>query len=299
MATDTKLLVPLDGSKLAEHALAYVPVLMPLGITHVEIVSALDEDAAHGIGGRDTAERLRNLLGAYHEKLVADLRLQTGLEVTSRTLAGPAAVAIIDYCAASKPRYVVIATHGASGLTRWRVGSVAARVIRAVDCATLVVGPKAVEKEAYLEERVLPRFKAVLVPLDGSPLAEQALPVASNFVAAFGARLHLVGVASVDAMGLDAAWAGVSPQLEAGLAQETGRYLERIAAETPRLGSPALAVRFGSPAQALSQYVTDNAIDLVVMTAHGRGGFLRDTLGSTTDRMLGGDAPVLVVRSRL
>jgi nucleotide-binding universal stress UspA family protein len=60
----------------------------------------------------------------------------------------------------------------------------------------------------------------------------------------------------------------------------------------------ATAVPAGPIAEQLSSYEQENAIDLVVMTSHGRGGLLRSVLGSVTDRMLHGPAPVLVVRAK-
>ena len=80
------------------------------------------------------------------------------------------------------------------------------------------------------------------------------------------------------------------------LVNDAGRYLDGVKERTPGLASASFAVRIGDTAQALSDYLTENLIDLVIMTSHGRGGFLRTALGSTTDRMLGGDAPVLIVR---
>jgi nucleotide-binding universal stress UspA family protein len=57
-------------------------------------------------------------------------------------------------------------------------------------------------------------------------------------------------------------------------------------------------VLVGGAAWQLEDYVAGNAIDLVILTSHGRGGFVRTALGSVTDRLLGGAAPVLVVRPR-
>jgi nucleotide-binding universal stress UspA family protein len=271
-------------------------MLLPLGVTHVEIVSVLDPDVVRARAGRDDTDRERNLLESYHADVAEDLRTHTGLDVETKVLAGPAAATIIDEAEATRPDYLVISTHGASGLSRWRLGSVADKVIRGASRPTLVVGPKAAERVESLAATLMPRFKSILLPLDGSALAEGALPYGRRFLEAFGGQLHLVTVASINAMGTDVAWAGVSAQLDENLAREARAYLEQAAAKAEGMGSATLAVRFGSPAEALSEYVADNAIDLVIMTSHGRGGLLRSALGSTTDRMLGGAAPVLVIR---
>ncbi len=295
--TTGRLLIPLDGSKLAEHSLAYVATLVPLGVREVELVSVLDPTAFHPRAGHDDTARERNLVETYLRGIGENLGLQTSLKVTTTIAAGPAATAIQQVAHQLDPDFLVISTHGASGLSRWRLGSVADKVIRAVECPTLVVGPRAAEREEELSEMLMPVVKTVVVPLDGSPAAEQALPVAQRFAEAVGAELHLVTAVSVADLGTEAVWAGISPQLEEELTHDAQAYLERVKAATPALAGATLAARFGAPAEALTEYVTENDIDLVVMTSHGRGGLLRTALGSTTDRMLGGDAPVLVVRA--
>lgn len=298
MAGDVKILIPLDGSKLAEHSLAYVAGLRPLGLSQVEIVSVAEPDAVALRRGQEDEAREVNLLGSYHREVTEDLRIHTSLEVETKVLSGPPAAAIIEEIEAFQPDYLIVSTHGASGVSRWRFGSVADKLIRGAGCATLVVGPKAAEREQWLTARLMPVFRSILVPLDGSELSEQALPEAQRFAEAFGAQIHLVSVVAVGSIGLDAAWAGVSPKLTEDLTQQATDYLDGVRGKTPGLANSYIAAPIGSPAQALSDYIADNAIDLVIMTSHGRGGLLRTALGSTTDRLLGGAAPILIVRAR-
>jgi nucleotide-binding universal stress UspA family protein len=93
------------------------------------------------------------------------------------------------------------------------------------------------------------------------------------------------------------AWAGVSPALEEDLSRQAKDYLDQVCGAQTWQGPVHAAVRFGTPADALEEYIRTNDIDLTVMTSHGRGGLLRTALGSTTDRLLGAAAsPVLIVR---
>ena len=292
-----KVLIPLDGSKLAEHSLAYVAALRPLGLTELELVSVIDPVAVPVRRAHEDEDREHNLLATYLEKLAEDVKTQTTTEVRTRILTGPAPEAILQEAEAYQPNYLVVSTHGSSGLSRWRFGSVADKVIRGASCPTLVVGPIAAERESWLEARIMPVFKSILVPLDGSELAEEALSEAQRFGEAFGAAIHVVTAVAVNVVGPAEAWAGISAQLLDGFVADARRYLESVKANRPGLAGASFEVRMGGAAEVLSDYVAENNIDLVIMTSHGRGGFLRTALGSTTDRLLGGAAPVLIVRS--
>jgi nucleotide-binding universal stress UspA family protein len=293
-----KVLIPLDGSKLAEHSLAYVAALRPLGLSEVELVSVIDPVAVPARRAHEDEDRERNLLATYLEKLAEEVKTQTTIEVKTRILAGPAPEAIIQELETYQPNYLIVSTHGSSGFSRWRFGSVADKVIRGAGCPTLVVGPVAAERESWLEARIMPVFKSILVPLDGSELAEKALPEAQRFGEAFGAGVHVVTAVAVNVVGPAEAWAGISEQLMDSFVADAREYLEAVKAKTPGLAGATFEVRIGGGAEVLSDYVTENNIDLMIMTSHGRGGFLRTALGSTTDRLLGGAAPVLIVRSQ-
>ena len=143
-------------------------------------------------------------------------------------------------------------------------------------------------------------FRHVLVPLDGSTLAEEALAAAGAFAHRVGASIHLVtvqpplvppgaefGLRDTD----DAAAAGVRDHIDA--------YLAMMAAKLARTrGVHAVtAVLVGDPVDRLAEYVRVNEIALVVMTTHGRGGFSRFWLGSVADQLLRQvKAPVLLLR---
>jgi nucleotide-binding universal stress UspA family protein len=87
-----------------------------------------------------------------------------------------------------------------------------------------------------------------------------------------------------------------TPDLLDMIVDSARSYLAEVAAKQSR--SVKTDVLIGEAASQLEDYVSANAIDLVIMTSHGRGGFVRAALGSVTDRLLGGAAPVLVVRSQ-
>ncbi|HWO73276.1 MAG TPA: universal stress protein [Dehalococcoidia bacterium] len=297
--SELKVLVPLDGSRLAENSLVYLDALRSLGESKVLLVSVVDEtEDYHSLTPSQALERETNLLATYLREVESDLERYLGIEVETKVVIGTPAEALLAEAHEARPDLLVISTHGRTGITRWRLGSVADKLVRGAPCDTLVVGPRAAECTTWLEARILEPFRSVLVPLDGSTLAEQALPVAKTFADSFGSTLHLVRVVGVppagDGFGGEYPYA---PQLIDSLVEGAKAYLAGVAAG---LGDYQVetAAPLGYAALQLEEYIDAKGIDLVIMTSHGRGGIARAALGSVTDRLLGGKAPVLVVRAR-
>ena len=146
-------------------------------------------------------------------------------------------------------------------------------------------------------------FQQILVPLDGSELAERALPCAERLGVATGATLHLVHVVEL-APPLTGPFApaylpgSVYGDLVAQETQLATAYLDKM---RERAAAGGVHVRteqmVGYAAATLLDYERDAGIDLVVMCSHGRSGLARFALGSVADRLLHhGSAPVLLVR---
>jgi nucleotide-binding universal stress UspA family protein len=143
-------------------------------------------------------------------------------------------------------------------------------------------------------------MRNVMVPLDGSPFGEQALPAALALAGRARATVHLVHVHQRLA----------PPLLPEGLVAIPGdwetqhrareqEYIEAQAAKVPDRGAAARGIVIeGGTADALERYARGHAIDLIVMTSHGRGGISRSWLGNVAGELLrGGAAPVLVIRA--
>lgn len=143
-------------------------------------------------------------------------------------------------------------------------------------------------------------FRSILVPLDGQPLAEQALPVGRSVARRCGATLPLVTVQPPISPLVLSSVAAMAQQIRAETALAMGAYVERVGA-TARCDevTVASALLEGPPAERLAAYVRDHGIELVVMTTHGRGGLSRLWLGSVADRLLRKlEVPVLLLRPR-
>jgi nucleotide-binding universal stress UspA family protein len=293
--SEYKVLVPLDGSRLAEHALAFLPALAHLGQLQVTLISVTDfpEDLLEVVASEEQ-EREHNLLSTYLREIAGDLEKHVGVKVLHETLRGPAATRILDQVNASSPDLLVISTHGRSGVARWRRGAVADKVIRGAQCSVLIVGPRAMEKGQWLEAETVPPFKHILVPLDGSEAAESALPTAMRFADHFGSRVHLFQV--MPYVPLAVGFWDTPQTLRSDVIASATEYLSGVAERVAKPEQVVTSVSIGAPALELDAYIEANDIDLVVMTSHGRGGFARAALGSVTDRVIGAGPPVLVVR---
>jgi nucleotide-binding universal stress UspA family protein len=147
-----------------------------------------------------------------------------------------------------------------------------------------------------LDARIIAPFASVLVPLDGSDLAEEALPVARSFAEAFGSELHFVQVVPILLEGDGLEGEAYIPELMDSIVSAAQTYVARIAEAFKDRGHVTSDVLVGGAAYRLEEYIKEKSIGLVIMTSHGRGGIVRTALGSVTDRLIGGQSPVLVVR---
>jgi len=142
-------------------------------------------------------------------------------------------------------------------------------------------------------------FRSILVPLDGSPFAEQAVPLASGIAQRSGSKLRLALVDKLPAPPPDSAAAKLFTSLEMVTRKSERAYLRGIQAKL-RAGGTRLSSAVtltGDPGLALAQYAREMAIDLVVMATHGRGGIRRAWLGSVADHLIRHlEVPVLLVR---
>jgi nucleotide-binding universal stress UspA family protein len=142
-------------------------------------------------------------------------------------------------------------------------------------------------------------YRRILTALDGSALAEQALPTALALVEQFESELFLLRVVIPlpKSYRAGAASAAVIEAAERDAVQGTVGYLDGIAASIREKGlAVQVAARFGNPSKAIIEFVQQNQIDLLVMCTRGQTGPTRWLLGSVTDHVVrGSSVPVVVV----
>ena len=145
-------------------------------------------------------------------------------------------------------------------------------------------------------------YRRILATLDGSSMAEQALPTALALVEQFESELFLLRVVMPLPKSYRAGAASLAAikAAERDAVQEAGSYLDGIAAGIQEKGlTVQVAARFGNPPKAIIEFVQRNQIDLLVMCTRGQTGPARWLLGSVTDHVVRGSSiPVVVVPAR-
>jgi nucleotide-binding universal stress UspA family protein len=297
-----KILVPLDGSKTAEHALPLARSFARALQLPVELLAVVDiAEVARNVTA-DQSSMLRTLVDDTNRRLIGYLEgvaknFPAGA-VHHSVRTGSAAEVIVESAAADNETLIAMATHGRSGLDRWLLGSVAEKVLRAAANPLLLV--RAVEQAPLWEMATL---KRVIVPLDGSELSERILPFVESLAKRLGLEVVLLGVYG-GPVSSGAAGDGLynTAQIEAfvaGVRAETVEYLAAKAEEMKRRGFAKISTlaKEGLSADEIIAVARETPDTLIAMCTHGRSGVKRWMLGSVTETVVRhSGAPVLVVR---
>lgn len=294
-----RLLVPLDGSRLAE---AVLPIAARLGKAchaSVLLLHVLERGAPAAVHGERHLQALDEA-EAYLAEVAAGLRAQG---VTVETHAhevpeGHVPRSIAAHAGEEGADLILITTHGSGGLQQLLFGSVAQQVLGQTTVPVLLTRPSA--------EIAPPAFepKRILVPLDRTQFAERALGPAVDIARLLGASVHLVTVVPTvgTTTGELQAVAQVLPtSLRAALdlqEEESAEYLEGVAAHLRAQGVPVTTeVRRGETAASLAQEAGEPDVGLVVLATHGRAGMRAAFAGSIADRLLDHThIPILLLR---
>ena len=289
------LMVPLDGSPLAERALPYAAALARVSGAKVYLVRAA---MAHPALGSDAAEEEVVTVEAAENYLNDVAGRLPREQVETAVFYGSPQEAIVEEISLRKVDLVVMATHGRSGLNRLLQGSVAAGVLARSPVPILLV-------RAWQEEHdVTPLTAAprLLVPLDGSPFAEAALPVAREMAATLGGTIELVQAVEVPHRVPSDTQEQTVRYLDQevdGLKHDAMRYLHGVAERLKdgEASAPPVHVGVGDPVEVISATGRDVGAAMIVMATHGRTGLARLLLGSVADGVLRQERlPLLLVR---
>lgn len=297
-----RIVVPLDGSALAEQALPHAEALAQMTGAPLHLVRVMDPThlgtplgtllSADAVALELLLEDERIAAREYLERIEGDL-LDRRQAVTVEYRPGRVANELL--AAAQPGDLLVMTTHGRSGLGRWFLGSVAEEVVRRATVPVWLVRVSDTESTP-------PAIRRIVVPLDGSPLAEEALPAARALATRLHVPVRLVTVIDVSGtLALELAAAAVSTsRLEETLIRLFAEAESRLARACERLRHAGVEtnteVRHDSPAQAIVAAAQPG--DLIVMTSHGRTGLSRWFLGSVAEAVIRrASVPVLLVRS--
>lgn len=268
---DRRILVPLDGSPLAEEALKSIHPFVAHRPAQVVLLHVFEGPAGS------------QPLKAYLEKAAAGLKAKK-VETSIKVRVGRPAVEIASCAREQRVDLIAMSTHGRNGLNRVFMGSVTEDVLRHADAPLLVCRPGMRTRE----------WRPIIVPLDGSSQAEKILPLAASLTRELRATLHVVRVA----------FPVISPEGvgEFGVpvpSEDPAPYLAGVCEKVRAGGVIAEPVsRTGRAAAEVVRFALEVGAGLICMTTHGRTGLPRFLLGSIAEEILRtSPCPVLVRRN--
>jgi nucleotide-binding universal stress UspA family protein len=314
------ILVPLDGSALSEailpHAVAIAQATKS-ALLLLQVLEPVFEPIFGALGLPDSVEEkqlveMRNeqfaAINHYLEKITQHLRAD-GLEIYTKVIEGNHAAIQILWEAEHDPLILTIAmmTHGRRGILHWLFGSVAAEIVQVTPRPLLLLRPQESDRTFSMLNFKAAHYQNIVVPLDASPFAEQALDQASELALAMNANLHLISIVP---------FPHVLPvhihkeEKESQLAMRATlhetevtrreHYLKQKAEQFRERGIMThTEVASGHPAEEILGFCTQVDQTLLVMTTHGRSGLRRIVLGSVAMKVVQEThVPVLLVRGR-
>jgi nucleotide-binding universal stress UspA family protein len=290
------ILVPLDGSAFGEYALPLALGIARRAAAPVQLVHACTPPQAH-VPESQQLNHERAL--AYLNDLATCLSRRWEVPISTAALDGRPADQIYDHAVATGADLVVMTTHGYGPLSRMWMGSVADTLTRRLPMPVLLTRPH--DQALDLLEQVHDQtFTHVLIPLDGSALAEEVLEPALALGLPFDAKYTLVQAITPPVLGYAPAAQVVAldEQILNQWRAAAREYLDGVAQRLRSQGAPVdTRVLIGPPAMAILDYAQDHNVDLLAMATHGRSGVARMLLGSVADKIVrGAGVPVLLRR---
>ncbi len=293
------LLVPLDGSGLAEAVLPATASLAERLGASVTLLHVMERDAPATIHGErhltDVADAQRYLTEVARRLALRGPPVACHLHEAKE---GDVARAIVQHAEELRVDLIVLSTHGRGGLRELVVGSIAQRVLQGGKAPIFLIHPAGGTPPPFA-------CRTILVPLDGTAAHEPALDAAVQLARGFGARLHLVIVVPTPAtLSGGTAAAGVMMPLATSalldLATEGAAEYVRRQVETLRAGGleATAQVSRGEPAANLVEAAERTSADLITMASHGRAGLEAFWAGSVSAKVVARfGRPVLLVRA--
>jgi nucleotide-binding universal stress UspA family protein len=298
------ILVPLDGSALSEHALP-----LALGVARstnaaVQLVHVCTPPHAYLNDGlaalaAPPPEPCREHAIRYLNTRAKELSPRWGVPIDVAVREGLAADQLYAHAIGIAADLVVLTTHGYGPLSRMWVGSVADTLVRRLPMPVMLTRPHQ-EAQDVLKAVHDQVFQHVLLPLDGSKLAEEILEPTLMLGTSKDVTFTLLQAIQVPVIGYAPLIyaARLDEQILEQMQADARAYLDQVAERLRGQGyRVATQISLGPPALAILDYAREHAVDLIAMATHGRGGVARLLLGSVADKVVrGATTPVLLQR---
>lgn len=288
----TSLLIPLDGSPVAELALPFAVAIAQQARASLALVTVhrpypLDDHHAQNAWMLKTDPEVEAKVvdkeAAYLTEAAARTTINTHMPTTTTVLSGSAvdAIAIANTILAHTERdnadLIVMTTRARGIVNRVGLGSVADALVRGANTPILLIPSR------DINDTGAPTLRNILIPVDGSALSEQILDPALELARLMGARCTLLQV--------------VSPM--SGAEAQADQYLNDIAS-SPRARGLSIhthVIVAKKPANTILEAAQSHGCDLIALVTHGSGGFKRLVLGSVADKLIQQAHLPILVRS--
>jgi len=276
-----KMLVLLDGSKLAEVVFTYAQELSARLNLNLELLHVCSPQEAEQLPMREAyMEHMAEILQTNVELIAAKIG-GTPIKAIGKVVVGYPAEEILKYADENKIDLIMLSTHGRSGIRAWDIGNVANKVIHAAKVPIWLV-PSELREEIIYDK--LPK-RTTVVPLNGSKLAEAVIPHVINIAKQRGAETEVILVYVENPTKSVYTMDEVKRQQEETTKMK--EYLDGIVKQIVDEGIWARSeILVGDPAPALINWVKENPAQLIAMATHGHSGLSLMIFGSVTENIL-------------
>lgn len=298
----SRILLPLDGSGLAEQILPLVEWAAAGFGSSVELLqivqakSIAEEAAWRGSKIKEVEADTIQKAGRYLSELSRNIRIDPK-KVSRQVVIGDIPEAILASAGPTDSSLIAMSTHGRSGVRRFLLGSVAGKILNASNNPILLYSPIEDNKS-----RGKLQIRNLIVPLDGSELAEAVLPYVHDFAKALNLNVILLRVVEPPYSYMDySEYSSMPVDFEKEKLDEAKVYLEQKASRLGQLGLKEAMVSFvvGKAADEIIDLAKNTPSSMIAISTHGRSGLGRWALGSVADKVVrSADVPVLIVRSK-
>ena len=298
----THILVPLDGSILAECVVPHAISLAATLETRVTLLHVLEQPRETGpLQPIDPVKwhLKKHDAGVYLDGIEACFQ-KAGLKVEKSIQDGTAAERIIDYANNNQVDLIVLSTHGASGLSIWNMSSVVQKIILRANKSTLLVRPHPSPPASASQEI---RYNRLFIGLDGSARAELILPVAIRIANRYKSKLVIGTVVQkpeiMNRLPISKEDAQMIDQIVERNQKASAHYLEQLLAQLSQTDieiKTRLIVSENKTAALHNMVETENA-DMVLLVAHGHSGLGRWPYGSVATSFIDyGSTSLLIIQ---
>lgn len=284
-----KILVPLDGSDLAELALPYAEELAnafksEVILLHVSEPSESHYQHMHQLYIEEVAQRMKDRIRNIKPVLIT----------------GKSAEKIIGYAEKNDVGLLIMTSHGRSGILSWATGSIASKLLQAATMPVLLV--RAAKPKRKVAREVL--LNKVLLPLDGSEAGEAAVAYVGEMMSRLESEVTLLGVVSSgqhirSVGGLD--YISYPPEQMDMFKKEAEEYLDKVYRRLKRRkGTVRVAIEVveGDVGQEIIKFAEEKGVNLIAVSSHGHSGIEKWVFGSIANKVVqGSKTPVLVAKA--